>query len=82
MEWHCSAYWGHALEETQVDHSKKTLEYLEKSVAIPIFVKNTLNDYCELASFNKKLFIYDNFDTPPDSQPFPKHSLLFLLILP
>ncbi len=49
MEWHCSAYWGHALDDIQVHHSKKTLEYLEKSVAIPIFVKNTLNDYRELA---------------------------------
>lgn len=35
-----------------------------------------VNDYCELDSFNKKLFIYDNFDTPPDSEPFPKHSPL------
>ena len=35
-----------------------------------------INDYCDLISFNKQLFIYDNFDTPPDSQPFPKHSPL------
>jgi hypothetical protein len=35
-----------------------------------------INDYCDLASFKKQLFIYDNFDTPPDSQSFPKHSPL------
>ena len=50
MEWHCSAYWGHALEEDQVKHSKKTLELLEKHVSIPILVKKSEQEYISLAN--------------------------------
>ena len=49
MEWHCSAYWGHALDEKEVNHSSKTLELLEASVAFPIFVKRTIEEYEDLA---------------------------------
>ena len=33
-----------------------------------------VNDYCSLDDFNKEFYIYDVFDLPPNSQPFPKHS--------
>ena len=33
-----------------------------------------VNDYCSLEDFNKEFYIYDVFDLPPNSQPFPKHS--------
>jgi 8-amino-3,8-dideoxy-alpha-D-manno-octulosonate transaminase len=53
MEWHCSAYWGHALDEKQIEHSQKTKYILEKSVAVPIWLKKNVIDYTELS---KKLF--------------------------
>ena len=49
MEWHCSAYWGHALNENQVEHSKKTLNILETQIAIPILIKRSENEYIKLA---------------------------------
>ncbi len=49
MEWHCAAYWGHALDDHEVEHSNKTLKLLESSVAIPIFVNNTIEEYTSLA---------------------------------
>ena len=49
MEWHCSAYWGHALNENQVEHSKKTLKILETQIAIPILIKRSENEYIKLA---------------------------------
>jgi len=33
-----------------------------------------LNDYCDLESLGVDLYLYDTFDAPPDSEPFPKHS--------
>ncbi len=45
MEWHCAAYWGHALDDDQVKHSKHTLMLLESSVAIPILVKKSIDEY-------------------------------------
>ena len=53
MEWHCTAYWGHALDEKQIEHSQKTKDILEKSVAAPIWLKKNVSDYTELS---KKLF--------------------------
>ncbi len=49
MEWHCSAYWGHALDEKEVEFSSKTLKLLEASVALPIFVKRTVEEYINLS---------------------------------
>lgn len=53
MEWHCSAFWDHALDDDQVQRSLKTKKLLEKAIAVPIWLKKTPKDYYELS---KKLF--------------------------
>ena len=48
IEWHCSAYWNHILSKKQVSRSKKTKEKLETAIAIPVWLKKSLNDYLQL----------------------------------
>ena len=49
IEWHCSAFWQHALPKKQINNSKKTKEILQKSVAIPIWLKKKIKDYDMIA---------------------------------
>ena len=53
LEWHCSAFWDHALDPDQIKHSQKTRDLLEKTIAIPIWLRKDVNAYAELS---KKLF--------------------------
>ena len=53
MEWHCTAFWDHALDQKQVEHSQKTRDLLEKSLAVPIWLRKMPEEYSVLA---KKLF--------------------------
>ena len=53
MEWHCSAFWNHALNERQIEHSQKTKLLLEKAVAIPIWLRKKTEDYLMIG---EKLF--------------------------
>lgn len=48
MEWHCAAYWDHALDKRTVRHCRKTLEILERCVAIPIWIRRPVGDYRKL----------------------------------
>jgi 8-amino-3,8-dideoxy-alpha-D-manno-octulosonate transaminase len=50
MKWHCAAYWGHALEKSQVIHAKKSLNLLNNYIAIPILLKKNLVFYKALAN--------------------------------
>lgn len=49
MEWHCSYYWDHALDSIQISKSLSTKKILEKSIAIPIWLRKSENDYEILA---------------------------------
>ena len=49
MEWHCSAFWDHALTEEHISNSQKTLSILKNAIAIPIWLRRTVDDYQELA---------------------------------
>ncbi len=49
MEWHCSAFWDHALSPQVVSHSQKTRKLLEKAVAVPIWLRKSESDYTRLA---------------------------------
>lgn len=49
MEWHCSYYWDHALDSNQISRSLFTKNILEKSIAIPIWLRKSVNDYEQLA---------------------------------
>ncbi len=53
MEWHCTAFWDHALDQKQVEHSQKTRDLLEKALAVPIWLRKMPEEYSVLA---KKLF--------------------------
>ena len=45
MEWHCAAFWDHALKPDQVEQSMKTRKLLEQTVAIPIWLKKSPKEY-------------------------------------
>ena len=49
IKWHCSYYWDHIFSKSEVKDSKKTLNILKTSIAIPIFLKKSLKDYEVLA---------------------------------
>ena len=49
MEWHCAAYWNHALPRKQILRSKRTHKILETAIAIPIWLRKSLIEYESLA---------------------------------
>ena len=49
VEWHCSAYWNHALTKKQINNSFKTKLLLNSAIAIPINLNRKINDYKKLA---------------------------------
>ncbi len=53
MEWHCAAFWDHALPENQVARSILTKNLLTKAIAVPIWLRKNVEDYEMLA---EKLF--------------------------
>lgn len=48
IEWHCAAFWDHALAADEVNHAQKTKQVLDEYIAIPIALKRTLEDYKKL----------------------------------
>ena len=50
MEWHCTAFWEHALDKKQVKHSQKTKELLEKAIAVPIWLRRSIVEYSNLGT--------------------------------
>ena len=48
MEWHCTAFWGHALDKKQIEHSQKTKNMLEKAIAVPIWLRKEPREYVKL----------------------------------
>ena len=55
MEWHCTAFWDHALDSEQIKHSQKTKDLLDKAVAVPIWLRKKPEEY---SMIGKKLFQY------------------------
>ena len=53
MEWHCTAFWNHALDSKQIHRSMKTKDLLDKAIAIPIWLRKDVDAYDRLG---KKLF--------------------------
>jgi len=50
INWHCAYHWSHALTNDQILHARKTLQLLEKAVAIPIWRRKSPEDYEQLGS--------------------------------
>tara|TARA_B110000971_G_scaffold211785_1_gene240470 strand:- start:1470 stop:2618 length:1149 start_codon:yes stop_codon:yes gene_type:complete len=45
LEWHCAYYWDHALKTKQIERLKRTNNILKESIAIPIWLKKTTEEY-------------------------------------
>ena len=55
MEWHCSAFWDHALSSEQVLRSQKTKKILETAIAVPIWLRKSVENYQVLGNLLAKL---------------------------
>ena len=49
MEWHCSYFWEHALDNKMIEASKEIFNKLNEYIAIPIMLKLPLKKYEEIA---------------------------------
>lgn len=50
IEWHCAAFWDHAVSAGEVAHSKSTQHHLESCLSIPIWLRRPVEDYELLAN--------------------------------
>ena len=48
INWHCAAYWGHALSSEQVEYAQTTRNLLHTAIAIPIWKRKSVDDYKQL----------------------------------
>lgn len=55
IRWHCSYYWKHAIDNDQIKKSLKTKKILENSIAIPIWLKKSVNNYKDLGKLLLKI---------------------------
>ena len=49
IKWHCSYYWGHAINKYEKNRSIKTKDILTNAIAIPILFKKSLLDYKKIS---------------------------------
>ena len=57
LEWHCSYFWDHALNKREIKNSTNDKERLIQMIAIPIFLRKSVNDYKILAREINNIFI-------------------------
>ena len=50
IRWHCSYFWGHALDRKNVKNSLTTKLKLQKKISIPILLKQSLSKYTKVAN--------------------------------
>ena len=50
IRWHCSYFWGHALDRKNVKNSLTTKHKLQKKISIPILLKQSLSKYTKVAN--------------------------------
>ena len=55
MEWHCTYYWDHVFNKTEISSFKKTKEILSKAIALPISLNKNKDDYIKLAKLINKI---------------------------
>ena len=55
IRWHCSYYWKHAIGLNESRKNVKTKVFLENSIAIPIWLKKSVNSYKALGDLLKKI---------------------------
>ena len=49
MRWHCAFFWGHLFSDSRSEDVLDAYERLSKSVAIPIWLNRSVEDYKNLA---------------------------------
>ena len=59
LRWHCFYYWDHIITNDQKDKIKYSKELLNKSIAIPIMLNNSIQKYIDLCEGIKK--VYDEY---------------------
>ncbi len=59
MEWHCSYFWGHALDEDQIYNSKISYQILKNQIAIPILLKKSIEEYQKLGDGIASILLLD-----------------------
>ena len=55
MEWHCTYYWDHVFNKSEILSFKRTKEILSKAIALPISLNKNKNDYIKLAKLINKI---------------------------
>jgi 8-amino-3,8-dideoxy-alpha-D-manno-octulosonate transaminase len=55
INWHCTSYWGHIINDSEIKYTTKSHNTLLKYIAIPILLKRTPEDYLFIASELKKI---------------------------
>jgi 8-amino-3,8-dideoxy-alpha-D-manno-octulosonate transaminase len=55
INWHCAAYWRHALAEEQVERVQPTKDLLETAIAVPIWKRKTPQEYEEIGSLLSRI---------------------------
>ena len=60
MRWHCSFFWGHLIGEEGLNSSKKSFNILSNSIAIPILIKKSLDQYKKLGEELLRYFEIDS----------------------
>ena len=48
VEWHCAFYWDHILDINQIKHAIITNELLNKAIAVPIWLRKSVDEYFSL----------------------------------
>ena len=49
VEWHCAAYWNHAIPKSKISRIKYTKRLLETAIAIPVLLKKKTSFYSRLS---------------------------------
>ena len=48
VEWHCVFYWDHILDKNQIKHAIITNELLNEAIAVPIWLRKSVDEYFSL----------------------------------
>ena len=49
IEWHCAAYWDHAISKSKISRIIHTKRLLETAIAIPVLLKKKTSFYSKLS---------------------------------
>ena len=59
LNWHFASFWGHIIQEDEINYINYSLDIIKKYIAIPILLKKTEDDYLNISLNIKE--IYNNY---------------------